>query len=620
MSRYLSSFVFSMAFFVSLSLKNIHVTQTPRITLTAKEFIYKRLLLPEQRQVELLKGQEEDKVYVGGRQLLKADFHARQIKEIPVFEKVCDIQLSSGCQYNITVLHSNEDTGQLLICGTNGQDGMCCHKNPAIHSSECSPSEHMKPNYQEREPSLLMVTPDAEELYTTRSGTEGSVGIYRFGKTKTTPKDSPTELRYLSLVMSGPREERLQDKLYAFYMEKNPDLNPGSELWIPRVAQICMADVGGPKGIFQYSWTSQLRARLLCGDQTSKQYFSQLVDTATLKAERWQDTRVYGLFRNTWGMSAVCVYTMEDIDSVFKASNFKGYTGTIPSPRPGICSPDSTKPLSHDFVTLVNKDTEMEDWVMPTGNTGPLLVHHHNYTHILGDRVQTEHTVLFLSTEKGVIHKVLEKDDKAFVIAEYQPFSSRTHILNMMIHSSSGKLYVSSSSELVQVNLVSCGQYGPQCEDCVLARDPYCGWNGTHCAPATRMTNVTHGDATICKTPQKEPVYKVQTSSPATDVRPVKMDSKHFLICPISSNHAQYSWYRNDEPLPFLSTERECLLLIESMSFANAGTYRCESEEGGYRRTLAQYTLQVEDGTPGLASCPLGWIIFIVTVVQMLMC
>ena len=36
MSRYLSSFVFSIAFCVAFSLKNIHVSQTPRITLTAK--------------------------------------------------------------------------------------------------------------------------------------------------------------------------------------------------------------------------------------------------------------------------------------------------------------------------------------------------------------------------------------------------------------------------------------------------------------------------------------------------------------------------------------------------------------------------------------------------------
>lgn len=54
------------------------------------------------------------------------------------------------------------------------------------------------------------------------------------------PLPVSSELRYLSLVVSGPREDRLQDKLYAFYMEKNDDLKRDSELWIPRVAQICM--------------------------------------------------------------------------------------------------------------------------------------------------------------------------------------------------------------------------------------------------------------------------------------------------------------------------------------------------------------------------------------------
>ena len=36
MSRYLCSFVFSMAFFVAFSLKHIQVSQKPRMTLTAK--------------------------------------------------------------------------------------------------------------------------------------------------------------------------------------------------------------------------------------------------------------------------------------------------------------------------------------------------------------------------------------------------------------------------------------------------------------------------------------------------------------------------------------------------------------------------------------------------------
>lgn len=60
------------------------------------------------------------------------------------------------------------------------------------------------------------------------------------------------------------------------------------------------ADVGGPKNTLQFTWTSQLNARLFCGDPASKQHFSELVDVATVHAERWLDTRVYALFRNEW--------------------------------------------------------------------------------------------------------------------------------------------------------------------------------------------------------------------------------------------------------------------------------------------------------------------------------
>lgn len=48
------------------------------------------------------------------------------------------------------------------------------------------------------------------------------------------------------------------------------------------------------------------------------------------------------------------------------------------------------------------------------------------------------------------------------------------------------KLYVNSGSELVQLDVANCALYGDSCEECVLGRDPYCGWNGTHCTPETK--------------------------------------------------------------------------------------------------------------------------------------
>lgn len=107
--------------------------------------------------------------------------------------------------------------------------------------------------------------------------------------------------------------------------------------------------------------------------------------------------------------------------------------------------------------------------------------------------------------DSGGIHKVLLSNNQATVLAMYQPFPPRTRILGATLHPSSvshntsahthlpgllrplcvpqKKLYVHTDKELVQLDVARCSHYGDQCEDCVLARDPDCGWNGTHCTP-----------------------------------------------------------------------------------------------------------------------------------------
>lgn len=41
-------------------------------------------------------------------------------------------------------------------------------------------------------------------------------------------------------------------------------------------------------------------------------------------------------------------------------------------------------------------------------------------------------------------------------------------------------LYVGAASGIVQVPLASCARY-TSCYDCILARDPYCAWDGRAC-------------------------------------------------------------------------------------------------------------------------------------------
>ncbi|MEQ2226690.1 hypothetical protein ILYODFUR_029933 [Ilyodon furcidens] len=172
-------------------------------------------------------------------------------------------------------------------------------------------------------------------------------------------------------------------------------------MWLPYVSQVCMADAGGPKKKLQLIWTSLMNARLYCGHPDRKQHFSELVDVATVHSDRWQDTRVYALFRNEWGISAVCVYTIGDIDNIFTNSPFSGSNADddVDKQRKK-CVPDSTK-VAPEVLMKIEMVSEMKEWVLPEKKIGPVLFKHLNYTGIYVHAFRDNpHTVMFLSLSK----------------------------------------------------------------------------------------------------------------------------------------------------------------------------------------------------------------------------
>lgn len=63
------------------------------------------------------------------------------------------------------------------------------------------------------------------------------------------------------------------------------------------------------------------------------------------------------------------------------------------------CVADSTR-IPLDTLKKIEKTSEMEQWVRPVDNSGPILFNHHSYTHIYVDSSQhkrNSHPVLFLS-------------------------------------------------------------------------------------------------------------------------------------------------------------------------------------------------------------------------------
>ncbi|KAF0043517.1 hypothetical protein F2P81_004854 [Scophthalmus maximus] len=555
--------------------------------------------------------------------------------EAPVERKVSwkecmDSTPQEDCSYNITVVHEREANQEAFVCGTNGRETLCCTMNMSARSPTCSTSDKMR-NIEESirafiikegEPSALMESAESADLYITHSGSQEYVGIHKFGKHRVGPAPTGKEQHFVGLMLSRRRDDSLQDRVYAFYKEKNSAKDMDDDMWLPFVTQACMADIGGPKNILQLRWTSQMNARLFCGDPDAGQQFSELVDVSVVHADQWQDTRVYGLFRNEWGMSAVCVYTIHDIDDIFTTSPFKGVN---PKDKPRRCVKDSTK-ISPEILRN-EKTSEMQHWVQPVNKSGPLLFNHHNYTHIYADGSLNKRadplTVLFLSLDNGGIHKLIQTKSQTFFIAEYRPFNHRAHVLSVILHPSR-KLYLTTRSELVQLDEENCAKYGDSCEECVLARDPYCGWNGSHCSPATRDTlqNVATANHTACPGPLQK-VFRHPITARADDsvdnvILPSK--SKYIFLCPVLSNHAQHSWRHLDRSRPCWSKDQWCLLHIDGMSPEHEGPYMCVSEELGFTKVLARYNLRLEGRAAGRSPSPLVWVCLVAALITSFSC
>ncbi|XP_048829009.1 semaphorin-7A-like isoform X2 [Brienomyrus brachyistius] len=583
-----------------------------RVIITEKDCVARKCVLlgtQNSTRMELLQGPKPRTVYAGvGGRLFYLDFRENcSQNETLVFRNSCSNSCSrntSSCDYDITLLHEHKNGSALFICGTNGITPVCCSVSRETgFCNECLPARAVSPvSVHEHAPSLYL----GEELYTTANRVKGGnhVGIRRhFGhQASIWPSDNVTEQNYVALVAS-PRPNKIQDRIYAFLVQRNADQHREADLWVPLVTQVCQpalccqADLGGPKSFFQRSWTSHLSALLSCGIAEKKLYFNRLLDVAVLEQDNWKDSMVYGLFSNGWGTTAVCVFTMGDIDYVFTNSPFKGYTDTVPHPRPGTCVVDSTK-LPLDVLRLVKDHPEMKDWVRPVNNSDPIVVsHHHQYKDIRVDRVNTSlgasYHVILLTLGSGRVHKVLEQADHAFLIAELRPFASRCHIRNVLLQPHTKMLYVSSSSEVVELDLRSCQAYGLWCEDCVMARDPYCGWNGTHCAPVTSsaIQDVKHGNPQLCT--QQYVIPSIPQK--------VKQHTSHFLRCSVPSTHATYTWYHNGSTVKSHVTDGQCLLLIEAMDPSMAGTYRCNASETSYTKVVVEYKLSIESKVQGLA-------------------
>ncbi|KAG8012675.1 Semaphorin-7A, partial [Nibea albiflora] len=530
-----------------------------------------------------------EEMYVGGTDFVfKFDVDNNRIIEDP-------------CENVITVIEKFQDS--LFVCGTNGHRPQCWKLFSSVNnrSHDIIPSLEgtgISPVLYTQNSLTLTVEGDlysAAPLHTDgsslqfrrKAGSRHNVWMY---------DKWVSEPTFISASWVKQSRNPDDEKIYIFFREKNSDHNPEADPWISRVARVCKVDEGGSKRFFPNMWATFLKARLVCGFPEESLYFNRLQDIYVMGAEDWHDTRVYALFTSSWNSTAVCIYSIVQIEEIFENSTYKGYNKNTPKPRPGACVKNS-KSLPLETINVVKDYPEMTDWVHSVDYKAPFYISSNNYTKIAVDRVQAAdqhmYNILLLSTDSGKIHKVLEAESEPFIISETQ-LSSQSTIQSMKLDSKKKKLVVGFSEKISIVDLQRCKEYNKSCEECVLARDPYCSWTESGCTPTVPggIQNVKNGEISVCHTVNRK---KRETVLPApVDARTVYSVPRgvpFYLSCPINSYHAVYTWKHGDQESPCLQMQSNCLHLIPAMAQEDYGNYECVSEEKSYSKEVKKYQL-----------------------------
>ncbi|XP_069480688.1 semaphorin-7A [Ambystoma mexicanum] len=507
-----------------------------------------------------------------------------------------------NCKNYLTVLHKFK--GQLLICGSNAYNATCWI---GVNKTETMDGSGISPVVPDQNKLLLF---SGDDIYSTMSKFWKNGKIPRFRRIKGKEphlytKDNLLKNPYYVKIKLMEQEESYKDKIYIFFREDNPEKNVETDVTVSRVAHLCKEDGGGEGGQDSSTWSTFLKAKLECSNPEKGQFYSRLQDLSFIVHEK--ETIVYGVFSNAWHESAICVYTMSDIDRLFRTSAFKGTSNVVASGiRPGECLPGGRKTPAATSK-MASDHPEMEQAITPVGRRR-LFHSREKYSRIVVDQITAEdstpYNVLFLTTESGAIHKLVEFNGSVVNILEMRPFKTNITIHSMELDSDKKRLYVTTSHEVVEVPLEWCDVYGKTCNSCTMAMDPYCGWADGRCvairerSKESAVQNIERCPAALHKTTLL-PKGKETTNEDA-NVFKVKPSSKYFLPCPVSSYHATYSLVQNETVTHSCVLDQDssqCIYHINKMAMQDSGHYKCVVKENDMVEVMAQYRLELDHGS-----------------------
>ncbi|XP_053740451.1 semaphorin-4E-like isoform X2 [Synchiropus splendidus] len=531
------------------------------------------------------------------------------------------IRAATYCRNQIKTLLKTQDD-RMFVCGTNAFNPRCDHMSYVDGKLTLEGKEesgtYMCPSDPSESSASLMIGDDvysATESVFSRSP-PNFVRTLGYKNTFSDPKFVAMEM----IPESENSDTGDDDKIYLFFSEKGVDYQTYKPTLLSCVARVCKGDLGG-QGSLHQRWTSLIRARLQCPVPGSKwPYIIQDSYRWCDPQQDWKSCLFFAVFTSQTSSpgSAVCVYSVTDISREFSEGTvliriwdrWEPYNDSLQVPRPGSCIDNAARKaginqsllLPPETLELIKKNLIMKDNIQPVGGKASLVTERGEFTRIIVDQVQTtdgdSHHVMFIGTKKGTILKAVNYDGEMFIIQEVQVFKTPEPIKILKFSSVRRQIYAGSDSGVVQVSASSCGR-SLSCVDCVLARDPYCGWDqaagrctALSAAPSLLLQSVKEGNVSLC--PKTEVQTEEKSLAPPGYLK---------LLCSSESKLATIRWEKDHSPL--VSSPRrlelEDGLFILNVSKSDAGLYRClsvgRSREDEYITVIAQYNVTIEEET-----------------------
>lgn len=195
---------------------------------------------------------------------------------------------------------------------------------------------------------------------------------------------------------------------------------------------------------------------------------------------------VFSTFDNNQEKSALCMFSLENINKKFEENRELCYTSTSePVNKEG--ESIFSKPFG-DKIGCGGKKYPNESIKYPCGSEHlpyPLqskdgvvaraaLVRENNPYTTVAVSVENEHTIAFLGTAEGKLVKAfLGEQSREYRVV---PFETKSTVKNgMFFDAGKEHLYVMTKKKVHRVPVQDCARY-LDCNDCTQAKDPYCGW------------------------------------------------------------------------------------------------------------------------------------------------